>query len=149
MNPMPHGAGCGVGVPMFDRDHRAISELLLEVNFYASRDKRPALQAHLLKELARVTLSHFALEEEIMTATRYPGAAAHRLRHLAMMEQIDKIVAHWGTPNMALVKHPLGLLWEAHTAHVENDDLVYGEWLNGLREPGASGRRMRGSTAAS
>ncbi len=61
MDTTNHGGD--LGIKMLDRDHKQISELLLEINFNAARDGDPGRQIRRLRKLTRVTRSHFLLEE--------------------------------------------------------------------------------------
>ncbi|MGD0348031.1 MAG: hemerythrin family protein [Terracidiphilus sp.] len=121
--------GSDLGISMIDRDHREISELLLEINFNAARDEDADRKIRRLRDLARVTRSHFLLEEAMMTATNYPGLAVHRMRHAWMLEEIRRLVEYWGKEQNALMREPMGLLWESHIEHVESEDRAYGLWL--------------------
>ena len=62
-----------LGIQVIDRDHREISELLVEINFNAARDGDAARRIHSLRELARATRSHFLLEEGLMDASKFPA----------------------------------------------------------------------------
>jgi hemerythrin-like metal-binding protein len=130
--------GGELGIILLDRDHKKIAELLLEINFNAVKDGDPSRQVRRLKELARLTRSHFLLEEGMMAATKYPGLAVHTLRHEWMMEQIRGLTAYWSRERDALTRGPMGLLWESHIAHVEGEDRAYGLWLNGCDDSSAT-----------
>jgi hemerythrin len=90
-----------LGIQVIDRDHREISELLVEINFNAARDGE------------------------------FPGLALHRMRHKWMLGQIWQLANYWGLQKNALTREPIGLLWESHTAHVVREDGAYGLWLDG------------------
>jgi len=120
-----------LGIKVIDRDHREISDLLLEINFNGSRDGDAGRRIHTLRDLARATRAHFLLEESIMAATKFPGLALHRMRHQWMLQQIGQLATYWGKEKNALTREPMGLLWESHIAHVESEDRAYGLWLDG------------------
>jgi hemerythrin-like metal-binding protein len=121
-----------LGIKVIDRDHREISDLLLEINFNGSRDGDAGRRIHTLRDLARATRAHFLLEESIMAATKFPGLALHRMRHQWMLQQIGQLAAYWGKEKNALTREPIGLLWESHIAHLEGEDRAYGLWLDGM-----------------
>lgn len=133
--------GGDLGIKMLDRDHQEISELLLEINFNATRDGDAGRRIRRIRDLARVTRSHFLLEEGMMAATKYPGLAVHRVRHAWMMEQIGRVADYWGKERNALMREPMGLLWESHIAHVESEDQAYGLWLD--ERPKSTGSSCR------
>jgi hemerythrin-like metal-binding protein len=121
--------GHDLGIKMIDRDHREISELLLEINFNATRDENADRKIRRLRILSRVTRSHFLLEEAMMAAAKYPGLAVHRTRHAWMLEEIRRLAEYWDKKKGALTREPMGLLWESHIEHVECEDRAYGLWL--------------------
>ena len=123
--------GHHLGIEIIDRDHREISELLVEINFNVARDGDAGRRIRSLRDLARATRSHFLLEEAMMAASKFPGLALHRLRHQWMLQQIGQLATYWGKEKNALVREPIGLLWESHIAHLESEDRAYGLWLKG------------------
>lgn len=121
--------GDEIGIEIVDRDHREISELLVAINVNAEKDGDAGRKILLLRDLARVTQSHFLLEEWMMAATNYPSLALHRQRHAWMLEEIRRLAEHWGKERSDLMREPMGLLWESHIEHVECEDQAYGLWL--------------------
>lgn len=119
-----------VGVRLLDRDHRDMSEVIQELQAKALGDQNRNQTGLLLRKLAHVTLTHFAMEEAIMAATRYPELALHRVNHQRMMERLRSLVACHKRGSLTLNGHSLGFLSEWHGNHVEDDDLSYGLWLN-------------------
>jgi hemerythrin len=124
-----------VGVKMLDCDHRALFETLKEIHAVAVADTDPRRTASLLRKLADFTLTHFALEEEMMLATKYPGIAMHRLHHQRITEQVAALVSRHNQGGMTLDSDLLGLLSGLHADHVQQDDLHYGLWLNTIEKP--------------
>ncbi|HKN22683.1 MAG TPA: hemerythrin family protein [Terracidiphilus sp.] len=118
-----------LGIKVIDRDHREISELLLEINFNVVRDADAGRRIRHLRDLARATRSHFLLEEGMMAASKFPGLPLHRLRHKWMLGQIWQLANYWGKQENALAREPMGLLWESHIAHMESEDWAYVIWL--------------------
>ncbi len=62
-------------IKVIDRDHREISDLLVEINFNVARDGDAGRRISSLRDTARATRSHFLLEEGMMEATKFPGLA--------------------------------------------------------------------------
>ena len=121
-----------LGIKVIDRDHREISDLLVEINFNAARDGDAGRRIRRLRDLVRLTRSHFLLEEGVMAVSKFPGLPLHRLRHQWMLEQIWQLANDWGKQKNALTREPIGLLWESHIAHLEGEDRAYGLWLDGM-----------------
>jgi hemerythrin-like metal-binding protein len=124
-----------VGVTMLDRDHQDMFEAFQEIRDCVVRNqKRNRVDAQ-MRKLARFNLTHFALEDEMMRATKYPGIVLHRLEHQWLNEQMDTLIALRNQSDFALNEHSIQLLTESHLAHMQQDDLQYGYWLgqNGVR----------------
>lgn len=126
-----------MGVQLIDRDHREIAEMMIAINYDATRDPDPTRQLRRLRELERMVRSHFLLEECAMTAARFRGLAVHKMRHQWMMEQIRRLSASWKNEKNALIREPMALLWESHVLHVEGEDRAFGLWLDGADAAGA------------
>jgi hemerythrin-like metal-binding protein len=129
-------------IRVIDRDHREISDLLVEINFNESRDGDAARRIHNLRDLARATRSHFLLEEGMMAAKKFPGLDLHRLRHQWLLQQIWQLAIYWGKEKNALTREPIGLLFESHIAHIETEDRAYGLWLRGMRRESVRDRAV-------
>ena len=117
--------GHHLGIEIIDSDHREISELLAEINVHAGKEGEADRKIRRLRDLARLTRSHFLLEEWMMGAANYPGLAVHRMRHAWMLEEIGRLAEYWGKQKNALAR-------ESHIAHLEGEDRAYGLWLDGM-----------------
>jgi len=135
--------GHHLGIEIIDRDHREISELLVEINFSAARDGDVGRRMRSLRDLACATRSHFLLEEWMMDAAKYPGLDVHRMRHAWMLEEIGRLARYWGQEKSAPTREPMGLLWQSHIEHVETEDRAYGLWLGGTGGTGGKSKRDR------
>ena len=133
---LPTSSGeVSVGVKMLDCDHRALFETIKELQAAASVDVDPRRTSSLLCKLADFTLTHFALEEGMMAATKYPGLDLHRLHHQRLTEQVATLVSRHKQGGQALDSDSLSFLSELHADHVQQDDLHYGLWLNAIGKP--------------
>jgi hemerythrin len=119
-----------VGVKMLDCDHRTLFDTIHELSDLAATNEDPRRTTSLLRKLAQFTMTHFALEEGMMVATKYPGLTRHRLNHQHMIEQINALAAVQSSAGTPLDLQSLSLLAELHERHIQSDDLHYGCWLN-------------------
>jgi hemerythrin-like metal-binding protein len=124
--------GHHLGIEIIDRDHREISELLAEINFNVARDGDAGRRVRTLRDLARLTRSHFHLEEWMMDGADYPGLDVHRMRHAWMLEEIKRLARYWGKQKSVPTREAMGLLWQSHIEHVETEDRAYGLWLGDI-----------------
>jgi hemerythrin-like metal-binding protein len=123
-----------VGVKMLDCDHRVLFETIKELQVAAGTDSDPRRTGSLLRKLADFTLTHFALEEGMMLATKYPGMDQHRLHHQQITEQLAALASHHKQGGLPLDSDSLSVLSEIHAKHVRSDDLQYGIWLNAIEK---------------
>lgn len=119
-----------VGVKILDCDHREMFEAISELHATAVAGKDRNRTGLLLRNLAHFTLTHFALEEGLMAATKYPGLAQHRLNHKCLMEHLEALISLHDRDGLTLNPDSLGFLQEWLTAHIQNDDMHYGLWVN-------------------
>ncbi len=130
MDPRTESGELVVGVRILDCDHREMTEAIMELQTAVEKEVDRSRTNALLRRLAHFTFTHFALEEGMMDATQYPGVNLHSHRHQHMLSQIREIIASHRRGSMELNRDALGSLLEAHSSHVQYDDLLYGHWLN-------------------
>jgi hemerythrin len=121
-----------VGVKILDCDHRVLFEIINELQAIAVTGLDPCQTSSLLHKLAEFTLTHFALEEGMMLATKYPEMDLHRLHHQRITEQVAAIASRYNQDDRTLDSQSLSVLSELHANHVRQDDLHYGLWLNAV-----------------
>lgn len=119
-----------VGVKLIDRDHEEISCMVIELRLWLADGKPWNLTGALLQNLVRATASHFVLEEALMGAAQYPRLPIHCLSHQLMVEQMRAFAARSRKNGFVGNEPLLDLLSESHFAHVQNEDLSFGLWLN-------------------
>lgn len=117
-----------VGVKMLDCDHREMLQAIHDLHAATMQDR--SLTGPLLRRLADFTLTHFALEEGMMHATKYPGITLHRLHHQYLVGELKALIASHQQRELALTPSSLSSLSAWHAEHVHQDDLHYGIWLN-------------------
>lgn len=119
-----------VGVRLIDCDHREMAEAIMELQSAAEGGMEQSRTARLLRALSHFTLTHFAMEEAMMSATKYPLVALHRLRHQRMMEQLRQVAAIQNRGKQPLRADWLAALADWHNLHVRHDDSHFGHWVN-------------------
>jgi hemerythrin len=119
-----------IGVKILDCDHREMADTINELLTAVEADQDRSLTGPLLRKLAHFTMTHFALEEGMMQATKYPGSVVHRLNHKRLIGELKSLVSRHTQEGKALNPTALNFLSEWHGDHLQNDDLHYGHWLN-------------------
>ena len=132
MEQLKEHTNLNVGVRILDLDHRQMAEVIHELKEAAQPNLDQSLTGLLLRKLALFTRNHFAIEEEMMQTTRYPGMAVHRLNHRYLMGKLGTLIAHHDRRNIPLTSSALLFLHDWHIGHVHSEDLHYGLWLNAM-----------------
>jgi len=133
MNAIGESSHPSVGVKLLDRDHGYLEEILREIQFRAAAGFASGQAGVMLRKLAAHMRQHFALEEGMMLATRFPGTALHRLQHQLLLDEIDALATHRGRTALERNAQLLSLLAASHHTHIGSADLDYGLWLHATR----------------
>jgi hemerythrin len=112
-----------------------MSNTISELQTVGLTDEDQSRTGLLLRKLADFSLTHFALEEAMMAATKYPQFAQHRLNHQRMIEQMQAFTSSCKLGRITLNRNSLSFLSDLHTTHVQSDDMHYGLWLNVIGKP--------------
>jgi hemerythrin-like metal-binding protein len=126
-----NGGVRSVGLGILDRDHQEMSETIWEVQTDLATGTLRSRNHAVLNRLSILTLAHFALEEAMMAAVKYPNLAAHQLRHQMMIREMNALVSMRNRARLEMNSHTQWFMSEWHAAHVHGDDLEFGLWLNG------------------
>lgn len=119
-----------VGVEHLDSQHQGLFNLLNELHGAMTKGQAQSVAGALLRKLAEYARTHFAAEESMMSAARYPGLADHRIKHRDLTKQVQDFVARYDRGEVALSIDLLGFLRDWLTRHIQETDREYGPWLN-------------------
>lgn len=81
-----------LGQPGIDDDHRAQFDLVRKFINLPTDDLWRDDGAKILKELRELSVSHFAREEKVQRAIRFPGAADHHDQHVRLLTMLDEMI---------------------------------------------------------
>ena len=89
----------------------------------------------LLRKLTDYARTHFAAEESMISAARYPGLAGHRIKHQDLTKQAQNYVGRYERGEVSLSLQLLSFLRDWLTHHILGTNREYGPWLskNGVR----------------
>ena len=119
-----------VGVKAMDGEHLELYEAINELYDAVLQRKDRSLTGPLLRKVEKCTRAHFASEEAVLESTKYPELSVHRLKHQALVAEIDELAARFEHGDVNLTGQSLNFLRYWFNAHIQNDDLSYGPWLN-------------------
>jgi hemerythrin len=118
-----------LGVEAMDGEHLELYEAINELHDAVVQGVERNRTAELLHKVMERTRAHFASEEAVLASTKYPDLAAHRLKHQALVEEIEELAARFENGDVKLTGQSLNFLRYWFNAHIQNDDLPYGAWL--------------------
>jgi len=120
-----------VGVKTIDQQHSGLFSILNELHAAMMKGQAQSVVGPLLDKLVKYTQQHFAYEERMMDAAKYPGLATHRAHHADLTRQVGDFMARYkrgdGTVNIQLLR----FLRDWLTGHIQHEDKQYGPFLAG------------------
>ena len=118
-----------VGVKALDQQHSAFMEILNQLHAAMMAGKANSIAGPLLKKLADQSRDHFAAEESLFEATKYPELARHRALHLDGVKQIEDFTARFNRGDNTLYLPLLRSMRDWLSDHVLTEDKKYSQWF--------------------
>jgi hemerythrin-like metal-binding protein len=119
-----------VGVKTIDQQHSGLFGIVNELHTAMMKGQAQGVVGPLLDKLVKYTEQHFAYEERMMAAAKYPGLMTHRAHHADLTRQVEDFMVRYkrgdGTLNIQLLR----FLSDWLTRHIKQEDKEYGPWLN-------------------
>jgi hemerythrin-like metal-binding protein len=119
-----------VGVKSIDGQHSVLFELLNDLHAAMLKGEARRLTGPLLQKLVHYTQTHFAEEEKMLAAARYPGLTVHQTKHSDLIKQIEKFAARFEQGEVTLSLDLMNFLRDWLANHIQRVDHEYGPWLN-------------------
>jgi hemerythrin len=118
-----------VGLTELDDDHKVLIKVINDLAANADDAARRDVVRQCLLSLRRYAEFHFAREEKVMSACKYPGLESHKGEHRDFVKRIQEITAQFDedpegtiqTVNEAL----LGFLKDWLSHHILVEDMAY------------------------
>lgn len=85
--------------PELDSDHRRQFDLVRRFINLPTDEIWRADAAKLLRELRALSVDHFAREEKVAQAVRFPGLEGHRDQHRRLVTMLDEMIAQVDNEN--------------------------------------------------
>jgi len=140
---LPLEVSCEVGQPDIDEQHRYFVRLIRRLRNAIQQQVESDRLVLLLHELKKYAEFHFASEENLMHALRYPQRQEHGAIHAQMLSELSvrilKARQQWRDTQPLL-----NFLEEWLRDHIANEDRKLAEYIE-LTEPALA--RRNGSTA--
>lgn len=125
-----------VGVPVLDSDHKTLIGLINHLQRSIGDDEEYSAVGSVLQSLQDYAAHHFAREEKMMEACRYPLLLQHHETHGGFAERVDALKARYDQDQSSVrARDCLNFLNGWLINHICTTDMNYRAWVIG--HPGA------------
>jgi hemerythrin len=119
-----------VGVKAMDQQHISLVDTLNDLHAAMMKGLAQDTTGPLLHKLVTYTRDHFAAEESVMVAAKFPGLSQHRLKHRDLTKQVEEFVARYERGEITVNVHLMNFLRDWLANHIQKEDIEYGRWIN-------------------
>ena len=84
-----------VGVKTIDQQHSVLFGIVNELHAAMMKGQAQSVVGPLLDKLVKYTHEHFAYEERMMDAAKYPGLVTHRAHHADLTRQVGEFMTRY------------------------------------------------------
>lgn len=124
-----------VGVKALDSQHTNLFNILNDLHEAMKTGQGQSVSGSLLRKLLDYTRSHFAAEEKLMEAAKYPGLAKQRIQHAGFTRKVEEFLTRLEKGERAINVDLLVFLRDWLKDHILREDKAYGPYL---KEHGAA-----------
>ncbi len=118
-----------VGYPQIDEQHKRLFEIADELHVAMAAGKGKEVLGKILGNLIAYTKAHFATEERLMQAHRYPDYAVHKAAHDTLTAQVIKFQKDFERGRAAMSVDLLQFLKDWLTHHIGETDRKIASYL--------------------
>ena len=119
-----------VHIATLDRQHQGLFDTINELNAALADGKGATVMDDVLRRLLDYAAYHFASEEYLMEAHRFPGLAIHRLEHEAFGRNVKKYLDDYRQGKQHAPVSLLLFLQSWLNEHILKTDKAYSSFLN-------------------
>jgi len=107
-----------------DADHKKLVSYVNELHEALSKGKGKDVLGPILDKLIVYTRQHFAREEMVWAAGRYPQLATHKKQHADLLATVDDFKKQYDTGKILLTLEVMDFLGDWLTKHILGSDVV-------------------------
>ena len=119
-----------VHIAALDRQHQGLFDTINELNAALAEGRGASVMDGVLQKLLEYAHSHFASEEYLMEAHRFPGLATHRVEHEAFARNVAKYLDDFHQAKQGAPVSLLLFLQSWLKEHILKSDKAYASFLN-------------------
>ncbi|CAK0751502.1 Bacteriohemerythrin [Azospirillaceae bacterium] len=129
--PLVHWSeGISVGVTVLDDDHKHLIDLINQLYDAMQAGREMEVLEGIFNELSNYTQTHFAREEQMMEARKFPGLAAHKIQHVELTTRVQQFYKKFQSgeaPSLSLELLALFKTWLI--SHIRVSDFQYRPYI--------------------
>jgi hemerythrin-like metal-binding protein len=114
-----------------DEQHKSLVEIVNRLHGAMKQGKGRGELEGILVFLKDYTVTHFAMEEELMDRHRYAGAAKHKQIHADLVRQVADLVGKFQAGKASLTLDVMNFLEEWLVQHIQGEDYRFAQDLKG------------------
>lgn len=118
-----------VGVSAIDTQHKTLFSMVNELHAAMMRQEGKGAAGPMLAKLLKYTHDHFATEEQLMAATKYPEAVKHCAAHRDLSKKAEELSGRFQRGESGITVHLLKFVSDWLTQHIVKEDKLYAPWL--------------------
>jgi hemerythrin len=118
-----------VGAKTIDQQHARLFATVNELHAAMMNGRAKNVVGSLLEKLIKYTVEHFACEEHLLQAAKYPGLVTQRAHHADFTRQVDEFIARYKRSDDTVNIGLLQFLSDWLTRHIQREDRRYSPFL--------------------
>ncbi len=119
-----------VGVKEMDNQHSVLVGILNELHAAMMEGQAKSVTGPLLNKLLEYTRYHFASEEKILAATKYPLLMQQSIMHQKLTKRVVEFAERYERGEKNLSLDLMSFLRDWLSTHILKEDHQYGPWMN-------------------
>lgn len=129
------------GIREIDEQHQQLVRYLERLNSYRGTLHGQVATFEALDALNNYTLCHFAYEESLLRALRFPGAEAHKTKHQALLREVRSIYQEIDKDRV-VTPQLMEILADWIVQHINEDDQDFAAFFAARRDGGSAARAV-------
>ncbi len=112
-----------------DHEHEELFKMVNELHDAVVSGHGKEVLMATLQKLAKYTVDHFAHEERLMVASKYPGYAEHKKAHDDLAQKATQIIADYQSGKLQLSMTLSRFLSDWIKSHINHSDMEMIQWV--------------------
>lgn len=123
------GSRYSIGIQTIDTQHKGLFDSLNDLHAAMMKGQGQELAGPILQRLVKYTHEHFAAEESMLAAAKYPQLDQHRINHRDFTKKVAEFVTRFERGEATSTVELLTFLRDWLAAHIQVEDSKYSPWM--------------------